>query len=369
MVTWTGWYQNLTVILENSLFQGRSGIAIFFAILAKETGKERFYLAMKDTIGKVVSDVKDQKNYLYSTQGIGALDGAFGQIYALTVIAKIFGIDDYIEIITNSLSYVDADMLHKDEKLDFVSGVAGVLLTLTSVADMSNNQTVSKLIDSCCERILDKQVNLEVGCAWRTSNDRILTGLSHGVSGIVAALASAHKINPDSSLKSAILGAVSYETSQFNHDIQNWPDQRYDKTRFSIGWSHGAPGIGLSRLSMASLDFVDPSIEVDMVSSAIYNFKGEVFDYIVSGKASHIAFFNQCKKTPFNNPQQQKFKNKLICELLSDFNDNRAFHLPFKQNRIMANPSLFTGISGIGLCLLQACTGFDSNLPSVWVLD
>jgi lantibiotic modifying enzyme len=75
-----------------------------------------------------------------------------------------------------------------------------------------------------------------------------LSGFSHGAAGFALALGELASITRAQRFQEAALAALAYERSTFSPEAGNWRDLRHSGGLFSMGWCHGAPGIGLSRL-------------------------------------------------------------------------------------------------------------------------
>jgi lantibiotic modifying enzyme len=91
---------------------------------------------------------------------------------------------------------------------------------------------------------------------------RNLTGFSHGTAGAAVALLELYAETGEALFRDAALGAFQYERRHFSANHGNWPDFRKNDghggrrpSRFPCRsfWSHGAPGIALSRLRACQL--------------------------------------------------------------------------------------------------------------------
>jgi lantibiotic modifying enzyme len=85
--------------------------------------------------------------------------------------------------------------------------------------------------------------------------NRDLTGLSHGTSGIALALIELAKVTGDERFSVVADQAIAYEQQWFSPRHGNWPDFRElapntpeAQWNYSATWCHGAPGIALARL-------------------------------------------------------------------------------------------------------------------------
>jgi lantibiotic modifying enzyme len=109
--------------------------------------------------------------------------------------------------------------------------------------------------------------------SWRSAGDdpHLLTGLSHGTSGIGLAMLELHSATGIKRFLNAGRDAFAYEDGLFDPVRHNWPDLRRrpgprthptadthdDRSAdqvFALAWCHGAPGIALARLRAQELD-------------------------------------------------------------------------------------------------------------------
>lgn len=354
--------------IDHSLFQGRSGIGIFLSALAYRTRLERFKNAAVAVLDPSATFLCERRGYAFSTNGIGVMDGAFGVVYGLATAGRLLQEAKFIEVALDSLRHIDVDALWGNVALDLVSGVAGPLLVLCSLQKHFDTANLSKLAEPCIEKLLAGRVRLRNGCAWPNLDGRKLTGLSHGASGIALALARARIFDLNSEILDAIRGAVKYERDSFNPEAGNWPDLRYDRLRYGLGWSHGAPGIGLARLGMQHLNIRGIKVDLENSVKAIDRFHGQIFDYVVSGRASHIALLSSLRGR-VEVPGVNSTLNRIVDTMIAQARQSGSFRLPFKPGRIMTTPALFTGLAGIGFALMQAADSTAPSLPNVWTIE
>lgn len=84
----------------------------------------------------------------------------------------------------------------------------------------------------------------------------LLTGLSHGASGLALALLELYGATGEAALRDLARGACAYEDTFWSPPDGNWRDPRPAVAAggFQTAWCHGAPGIALARLRALSLD-------------------------------------------------------------------------------------------------------------------
>ncbi len=319
--------------VDHSLFQGRAGIGLFFAALAHKSGRSRFHDAALRILQPTVTDVRERRSYTFSSGGIGAIDGGFGLVYSLATAGRLLGDEPLVEIALASLRHVDRDLLWKDEALDIVGGCAGALLVLCSLRQHFGEFDAWHLAQPCVENLLRRRRPAGRGCAWPTLDRRLLTGLSHGASGIALALARKCAFEPENEHIEAVRGAIRYERGSYRVDARNWPDLRYDRLRFGLGWSHGAPGIGMARLGMSHLAIRGLDEDLERALIAIRQFRGQIFDYVVSGRASHVAFLSALHRRGTFRGAASTLR-RVTEAMISQAREGGAFRLPVKPSEL-----------------------------------
>lgn len=144
---------------------------------------------------------------------------------------------------------------------DFISGGAGFISMAVNSKNSPLSDSVKKLIEAYSLQILENK-HIEANmCSWNTTAkaQKHLTGLAHGNSGFMLALASWYKITNNNNYLKTLLQAWNYEDAQKDVQKCNWPDYRiFDnedarKTNFMNAWCHGAAGISLSRLKLLEI--------------------------------------------------------------------------------------------------------------------
>jgi lantibiotic biosynthesis protein len=108
--------------------------------------------------------------------------------------------------------------------------------------------------------LLSKAKQSDHGLSWDTlnlSNQKHLTGFSHGTAGIAWAFLELTQLTGQEQFKMAAEQAFQYERYWYSSEHENWPDLRNfsqsvleqnASLNYGVAWCHGAPGIGLSRL-------------------------------------------------------------------------------------------------------------------------
>jgi lantibiotic modifying enzyme len=172
--------------------------------------------------------------------------------------------------------------------------------------------------------------------------------------------------------RSAALDAIAYERSLFSPAAGNWPDLRELATSgrpasdgedvFMTAWCHGAPGIGLARLSsLHHLD--DPAIRTEIdraVQTTLTSGLGGNHS-LCHGDLGNLELLLQASETlGCPEPRQLDRMAAMVLDSVSQLG-----WLCGNPGRV-ESPGLMTGIAGIGYGLLRLTE--PARVPSVLVL-
>ena len=147
------------------------------------------------------------------------------------------------------------------------------------------------------------------GIGWIQKKEKvILSGISHGNSGMILAYSYLLKNTRKKIYKKRIDLLLNYEDSLYSEIHENWRDFRKEKTScYSANtWCHGGSGILLSRLSLVQLrEYKNNSIvkrDIERGLQCLSKWKGEERLCICHGLSGVYLIFRACAKS-LNNPK------------------------------------------------------------------
>lgn len=245
------WYFGPT---GTDLYTGSSGIALFFAALHLATGDARFATAAREATAAT------ERKLLSGDQSgsIGAFTGLASELYALLRVDALLGAGYRIDAVRAGVKTLGASAAG-DEVLDLLGGAAGGALVAIRALGLTGIEKAREAAEHCGARLL--QVFAPAGAAQLPPAGReLLTGLSHGASGIAWAAAELYALGGDERHAALARALWAWEDGHFIAGIGNWRDLRLHsgsgaaagaETLETIAWCHGAPGIALGRLLAA----------------------------------------------------------------------------------------------------------------------
>jgi len=241
------------------LYAGLSGIALFLGQLGAVTGESRYVDLARAGLATVRGRLAiDSGDWL----GIGAFSGAGSILYTYLQLASAWREPELLDD-AEALVEVLPAKIEKDEGLDLLSGSAGCLVALLQLHAIRPSRRTLDAAILCGDRLISQAMEMETGLGWLApgTGPLPLAGLAHGAAGIAWPLAELAAVTGEERFHAACRGALAYERSLFSPAQGNWPDLREETQLerpgadrgFMCGWCHGAPGIGLSRLSCLGL--------------------------------------------------------------------------------------------------------------------
>lgn len=272
---WLGWAvdvfgRNWSLVYKAqspNLYDGTAGIALFLARLHRITGEAAFAEtatgALNHAFASLPSLPEEVRPSVYSG-GLGIAWGAAAAGRAL-----------HDERIVRRAQREAAHLGRAAEKaqwLDVLGGAAGAIQALLEF-------DLPDLARAHAARLLHAAVRGDRGTSWDTMPGQTtahLCGYGHGAGGIASALLELWSATGEKRYRDTALDAFRYERSYYSQEQRNWPDLRdmsaYMPAQgqapapavYAMGWCHGAPGIGLSRLRAHQLLPNDAAIAAEL---------------------------------------------------------------------------------------------------------
>jgi lantibiotic modifying enzyme len=238
------------------VYSGTAGIAMFLARLHQQTGERLFETTAEAAFEHAASGIDSIPIELQGSLWSGVAGLAWTFLDAGTALERGSWIERGLALSDTVESFTPAR-----ESTDVTTGSAGVIPFLLHVYRRYGRQSSLVAAVRHGEALLASARQSDAGCSWQTMpatpgcENRDLTGLSHGTSGIALALFELANVTGDVRFAAAATQAFAYEQRWFSPQHNNWPDFRElqpntpeSQWGYSVTWCHGAPGIALARL-------------------------------------------------------------------------------------------------------------------------
>jgi type 2 lantibiotic biosynthesis protein LanM len=354
------------------LYNGVPGVVLFLAYLGKVTGSAHYTALARAALANMRGQIEAHRSYF---RPIGGFCGWGGVIYTLAHLSALW---DAPELLDEAMALVALlpPLIEQDGTFDIINGSAGCIGGLLSLYRLRPAAAVLDAAVQCGDHLLASAQRMEHGLGWKPHADagQPLLGFSHGAAGIAWALLQVAALTGECRFLHGALDALAYERSHFSPEFDNWPDLREpeelgaagegEQARFMTAWCHGAPGIGLARLSM--LPHVDTAACCSEIEAAVRSTLATGFGHNFSlchGDLGNLEFlFEASQKLGLRGLAEQVERRAAI--LLASIED-RGWICGVPLG--VETPGLMTGLAGIGYGLLRLAA--PARVPSVAILE
>lgn len=243
-------------LLGPDLYSGASGVALFLAELAAQTGDRIIRQTALGAIRQALAHVDEVR----PEARVGLYSGWLGVAYAAVRTGSLLREPDVVVRGANLLQCSVCES--RDERMtDLLAGLAGAIIGALALRPALGDDAILAWARSAGDDLLRTATRSGGdGYSWHSPVDGPhpdLTGFSHGAAGIGHALLELYAATGEDRFRHGALQAFAYERQWFEAATGNWADLRNVSRRTKPGsahlptmvaWCHGAPGIALSRL-------------------------------------------------------------------------------------------------------------------------
>lgn len=369
--------------LDDSLYTGRAGVALFLAALAKVTNKNEFkqfslkaLLPFQKSLEKLETP-EDIKKIQFGLLGTG------GIIYSLIKINQFLEEPSLLDSAKIAAKLLTKQVIYRDNKFDVMFGVTGVIPGLLQLYSQTHDRTILDTAITCGNHLLEHRSNTNYR-AWITiESKKPLTGFSHGAAGISLSLLQLYDATKNIAFLEAGMEAIAYEQSIFDASAQNWPDfrmsDRTNQIHFLNTWCHGSAGIGLGRLAslviLEKLGLEKTGLQIESIYSDIdialettlkYGTPNTDIDHLCCGHMGRVELFILASQKLGKNQwldiawQQTEWVLNRAKQRGSYYFNNHSYDRFY-------SPNFYRGNAGVGYELLRLA--FPESLPSVLIWE
>ncbi|MBX5320274.1 type 2 lantipeptide synthetase LanM [Staphylococcus caprae] len=328
--------------LDFSLYNGIPGILIFLSEVYSKTKDEKYLNACINSVNFISKNIEYNAEHLSASMfnGIGGISYACFYIYENTK-KNIFKnlAEKYWEIMLQKLT--DS----KDFSIDFLDGLSGNIIFCIELYKKYKNKrylnaayTLSKLLEN------------KVNSVYKIRQNINLTGMGHGVSGVILAFKEINNHFPE--FHSVIINLMNYEDNNFDETILNWKDLRKeintDNNQVNY-WCHGRPGILLGRYFPTNYKtLLSENILYEIIEKSLdmtLNMERLGLCHGVFGNLEIFKYIYKYSEDKLDLKDIELIKSNILNQ--DDFN--------IKINSLLENNliGLMTGITGVALSLLK----------------
>ncbi|WP_340200000.1 type 2 lanthipeptide synthetase LanM [Ascidiimonas sp. W6] len=347
------------------LFTGMPGEILFFAYLHEVTRKEEYKNIALRALRYLDKKISEAQN---SIKVLGLYAGWGSIINLYTKIGLLWGKEIYfkkIEVYFNTINF--EDLIQKDKDYSILKGNAGFIIACANYYEHSKSNKAAFFAKKAGDYLLSKAIYKSDFIAWKIVSKVPLSGLAHGSSGFALAFSKLYTITKDENHITVLQSILNYEKRLYIKDQNNWQDCRDaitlsypNETICCTAWSHGAPGIGIARLSLLKSNLSIPNlkkeIEIAIETTVKQGFGGN--QSLSFGDFGNLELLHEYYLY-FDDKEIRK-KLDTILRLLIESIDEKGWHIGSKSIYSMG---VMTGITGIGYQFLRIA--YPTIVPSI----
>jgi lantibiotic modifying enzyme len=368
--------QDRSKTLGPHLYNGSSGVALFFAALFRASGDEQH----REVARKALLIPRRQLASLIAAPEadgsqikLGGMVGLGSLLYSFLRIGTWLEDPRLIEEACNIAGLVSPERIEADVSLDVMYGTAGAILSLLALereapAELGSRARLLERASACGDSLLRKRTFQEEEFGgWPAGNRAPCAGFAHGAAGISRALAALGARTGRAELWQAAQDGFLFERRFYFPERKNWQCSPTDSEISMVAWCNGAPGIALGRLGLPQAHRSDEIRgEIETALETTSTAPDSLFDFLCCGNLGRadilVQAFHDLKRSDLLD-QAREIASRAIQRAKSQGGPS-AFSAGSGRP---CGPGFFRGLSGIGYTLLRLSG--EVALPCVLALE
>lgn len=320
--------------MDESLYSGQSGLALFFIELFKFTNDQKYKKAYDKIINSVILNTKYNHNF-------AAYSGKLSLVFPVLSELNSQGHSQYTKYIDSAMKDLQEN-LNDIKNLDWIGGLAGVLALTCETYKVTKDSKYLELI----REISDNLVVLQ-----QMERGELKEGFAHGCAGIATSLLRAYNYIQNPVYKHKALELF---------DLQR---KKYDSSQ-EFKWCWGATGWGIALIETNLYNYNDIyKNDLIKIINSLPNFlKGD--DCICHGNLGDIELLNLIEHSSLDVNIADKL-NQRLSSILYHYKENSEYNVNSLPE--IPNISLFTGLTGVAYQYLRILE--PKNISSVYTLS
>ncbi|WP_182476008.1 type 2 lanthipeptide synthetase LanM [Staphylococcus succinus] len=333
-------------IVGSDIYNGSSGIALFFSLLYKKTKKEIYkkytYLALNSVKKKIEFFNAGDNPEKYP---FGFFSGLSGELYTIYTVSEIFNDNDLEKFFWKHLDELNDDTLESDF-IDVINGYAGTIIMLVNLSEKQINEYKKSKLIELAQKLERNIININTDTL--NSTNVFYSGYSHGISGILLAYALLYKSTRKKIYREKCYELIDLLNFFYNEESKSWYNNNYNQ-EISKGWCHGAPGILLCFLKCVECGIKIKESTMEMMANNIIDTgfgnnitlcHGDLGNLTILEKYAHYS------KNPYFIEKTEDLFKKMYHSYMIDIVKN-------KKSRHSYSSSLMIGYTGVGFYLIN----------------
>ena len=333
----------------SNLFDGILGIGVFISMLYSVTKDEVVKEYALDTVEELRASINNDE-FPLKQMNLGLANGVSGYVVGLYYMGVYLSDEALINEALCVFNKVSHNMINNEPDFSIIRGCAGVIFAAYLIKDVTTETNVIDIVEKVADRIVNADINQ--------------TGFAYGISGLVSSLTKAYVITENEKFLQSAKQMITKENEVYDQGHKNWADEINKKTpKYKVGWESGAPGVGMSRLTV--LEIAEDDSVLEQIRNACdfsVNIGNRGTDQLYSGTCGRIDFL--LRAGDILNDEKLKDKAVNFAQKMIAYKDSHGhYNLTINSEQNIFNPSLFQGLSGIGYTFLRCA--FPEKFSSI----
>lgn len=348
------------------LYDGSSGIALFFLNLWQAGKNEKYLQYAYETVHPIIHIVSQRKSKKISS-AIGAYKGLGGVVYVMNRIGLSTGHEKAIKTVYDLMEIIQEN-IKEDVNYDFISGGIGCLAALLAIYKNPADIKIKPKIQALCLEIYDnirgKFCEDKQGKRLNIENERISSGFAHGTSGILPYLYKLYKITNNKEILDLVQDILLYERSTLlasdavkGHGSVEWHSS-LTKAEEDVSWCNGVVGILLGKAMLKSEGYMDELLDNE-IEVAYHKVKDKSLGHNLTychgdlSVLSVMRYYAELREDKELECHIQSLSHKLFSSLINNWmSDKRSIN---KYNGLML------GLAGLGFAAIKQYAGENTD--------
>ncbi len=354
--------------LDNSLYEGLLGNALFFATLYQMTEQARYL----DVVEKILVAVNLDKMLYNKPQSLSAFTGEASYAYSYYYLGLLLQRQDLKEQGIQHILHC-GKQIAEDDQYDLMAGCAGTLLVALQIYQDCVQDEVLSIAIQCGEHLIKHAIPInDHSIGWQNAigDGSVLTGMSHGNAGIAWALAELYEETRMETFRHYAIQALAYEREMYSTEENNWFDLRNRQNRIQknfpepVNWCHGAPGIGMSRIKVINImDDQQTRIEIERAIEKTLQEGLGGSDCLCHGSMGNIDLL-LLSAQHLGQTEHFDIAQRIVGDLVQNAQADQWYSGIPQTAQV---PTLMIGLAGIGYQLLRTVDPY--RVPSILTLQ
>ncbi len=354
--------------LDNSLYEGLLGNALFFATLYQMTEQARYL----DVVEKILVAVNLDKMLYNKPQSLSAFTGEASYAYSYYYLGLLLQRQDLKEQGIQHILHC-GKQIAEDDQYDLMAGCAGTLLVALQIYQDCVQDEVLSIAIQCGEHLIKHAIPInDHSIGWQNAigDGSVLTGMSHGNAGIAWALAELYEETRMETFRHYAIQALAYEREMYSTEENNWFDLRNRQNRIQknfpepVNWCHGAPGIGMSRIKVINImDDQQTRIEIERAIEKTLEEGLGGSDCLCHGSMGNIDLL-LLSAQHLGQTEHFDIAQRIVGDLVQNAQTDQWYSGIPQTAQV---PTLMIGLAGIGYQLLRTVDPY--RVPSILTLQ